>query len=179
MSLPFYQITCTGCEFTGGYNFGIDYVYEGPPERRPLVGSAWCANCDHIVNACVPFDQGRADEEILEKESWIAHLKRGLFAMFSKSKQAEIRSTEQEILAIRQRASHFEQGHFKPRCLSCGGSSVFPFGLPYGDYGEVEGLNITHSCGGQLLVSMEGRFSFASRPKVFFDADGNVIRRQK
>ena len=175
MSLPFYKITCTGCDYEDGYSYGTHYVYEGIAEHEPVLRAAWCSDCGKIVNACVPFTSKDAEEEIADLNLWIDRNKSGFFSRFSKSKKNEILKTEKEKQAIRARLEYFENTAYVSKCLSCGGSHVFPFYLPYGEYGEVEELNVMHSCGGRLLVSMEGRFSFASRRKVVYDETGEIL----
>lgn len=179
MSLPFYGITCTGCDYRDSYSFGVRFEYSGPTASEPMRGTAWCRDCDRIVNTCTPFTQEHAEAEINGIEAWITQNKRGLFARFSRTKKDEIHKSRLSISAIHSRLAHFQSVDFKPRCLSCGGHAVFPFHLPYGDYGELEKLNIEHTCGGQLMISMDGRFNFRQLPTVFFDASGAVIHDER
>lgn len=179
VSLPFYSITCTGCDFTDSYSFGVRFEYSGPAEQEPMHGIAWCKDCDHIVNTCTPFTREHAEAEINDIEAWIARNKQGLFARFSRTKKDEIRKSQQGISAVQSRLAYFQSTDFKPRCLSCGSHTVFSFHLPYGDYGELEKLNIEHSCGGQLMISMDGRFSFRHHPTVVFDKAGVIIRDER
>ena len=179
MSRPFYKVTCTECGFNDGYSYGIHYVYEGPSDHEPVFQAAWCSNCDKIVNACIPFSRARAEGEIHDLKMWIERNKRGLFAKFSKIKKHEVDKAAQEMKTIYKRLKYFETIRYKPRCIRCGGHTVFPFDLPYGEFNEVENLNIQHSCGGTLVISMEGRFSFKSRPKVVYNETGTILQDER
>ena len=55
MSLPFYTITCSGCNYVGGYNYGTHYIYHGVPGHEPALKAAWCNDCEEIVKICTPF----------------------------------------------------------------------------------------------------------------------------
>lgn len=178
MSLPFYSITCSGCSYEDGYSFGINFEYEGPPEREPMVGVAWCKACDSIVETCTPFNEEHARAEIADLEAWINTNKAGWFARFSITKKLETQKTHKRIQDVNARLAYFQSTPYKDRCMSCGSHDVFPFSLPDGE-GEVENLNIRHSCGGQLRIRMDGRLAFGRRPKVIFNDLGVIVRDER
>lgn len=71
MSLPFYEIKCSGCSFVGSDAIGgATYIYEGLPEHQPVIQSAWCRDCDNLVKICVPFT--RKDAQRID--SWTHYI---------------------------------------------------------------------------------------------------------
>lgn len=179
MSLPFYTITCSGCGYEDGYSFGINFEYEGIPEREPLVGVAWCKECDSIVNTCAALDNERAQAEITDLEAWINTNKAGWFAPFSIPKKLEIHKAHKQIRDVNARLAYFLANPYTDRCMSCGSHDVFPISLPDGEGGEAENLKIQHSCGGQLRIRMDGRLGFGRRPKVVFNELGVIVRDER
>lgn len=180
MSLPFYKITCSGCKFHDGFNFGVDYTYEGPSERKPLLKPAWCKDCDAIVQACLPFTKENAGDlnQISEWEQFIlleTYIKKTRWWNRKKKRQ----QAEQEFLRIKKRRlAYFESNQYVDRCINCGSHNVFSFSLPSADYGEQIQLGVEHSCGGQLIICMEGRLSFASRSEIVYNETGTILRKR-
>jgi hypothetical protein len=178
VSLPFYGITCSGCDFLGSYSYGIRYAYEGPPDHEPVLEPAWCRLCNEIVMVCAPFTRECAQLAIADLNMVVKN-NRGIFRRLSKSRQQETQEANEELQAIYEHIQHFEEVPFKSRCLECGGHDVFPFDLPDGDYDEVEKLDIEHSCGGHLLISMKGRLMFGNRPEVIYNNEGEAIKNKR
>ncbi|MEW6187316.1 MAG: hypothetical protein AB1585_16405 [Thermodesulfobacteriota bacterium] len=174
MSLPYYKITCSGCDFQGNYGFYVSYEYQGLPEQCPVLRAAWCRDCDKIVEACTPFTLEEAQKEISENNIWINN-NSGFLARFSRSKKEEIIKAKEEIEKIQNRLQYFQAHSFTPRCLVCGSHQVSIFEIPYGEYNVTEELDVIHYCGNRLLISMEGRFSFKNNPRVIFDANGKIL----
>lgn len=179
MSRPFYKITCTGCSYQDQYHYGIHYVYEGLEEHEPVLRAAWCNGCGKIVNITAPFTVTYAECQISDTNNSIEQKKRGFFAQFSSQVKNEVLKLENELQAIRIRLKYFSNMAYRSKCLSCGGSHVYPFNVPYGNFDELVELNIRHTCGGQMLISMAGRYSFTSRPKVVYDESGSIKRDER
>ena len=179
MSLPFYKITCSGCSFHDGFNFGVDYTYEGPPEREPSIKPAWCEDCNAIVQARFPFTKKDAGalNQISEWEQFL------LSEAYTKNtrwwnRKKKMRQVEQEFLNTKQqRLSYFESIEYVGRCINCGSHNVFSFLLPSADYCEQKQLGVEHSCGGQLIISMEGRLNFATHSEIIYDETGKILRK--
>jgi len=181
MSLPFYKVACTGCDFSSSFGFGINYEYEGPQEHKPSIGRVWCKSCDSIEVASFAYTEKGAELDIEDLELWVAFNKKGFFAKYSKSKKIEIQKTNQEIQAVRTRLKYFKDNEYVPRCLSCGGCNVFSLSFPsLNDDDEQKDTGIQHSCGGNLLISWLGRMSFSSPlRKVVFNKYGVILNDER
>lgn len=175
MSLPFYTVACTGCTFDDRCGYAARFVYEGKADRQPVMLMSWCQDCDEIGHMCAPFTRKPAEYELADLKSWIDRNRSGMFARFSKSKRNAIVTAEEEIRAIESRLTYFEHTTYEERCLKCGGRHVFPIDLPYGEYGQPEDIGVTHSCGGQLRATMEGRISYGQGPRVGYDEAGGIL----
>ncbi|MCK5826809.1 MAG: hypothetical protein KAG93_07225 [Desulfuromusa sp.] len=111
--------------------------------------------------------------------------KSSFLARFFKSKktkklevQEAIQKASQEALKINKRLEQFETTSYQDRCMYCGGSSVFTYNLPSCGLDKVERMNIRHSCGGQLLISMAGWVNFASGtklPNIGYSENGMIL----
>ncbi len=179
MSIPFYTILCTSCDFNDGYSYGILYEYQGPDDHEPALQLAWCQDCDKIVSVCSPYTQELAGEMIANLQKEIAWNRAGFFARFSKRKRHAIEEAEHKIEITRKRVCYFESIIYKNKCLSCGQADVFPFQIPRTDFREFRCLDVTHSCGGELMIVMEGRLSFKRRPRVVYNENGKVIHDER
>ena len=183
MSLPYFKITCSDCSFDDGCAVGINYVYEGPPEHEPGLQDAWCRDCDKIVEMCIPFNRQHTQRIVFDFSARYRKKHGGLLTKLFRSKklqvevQKAIQEDFQEALETNNRLAYFETTPYQSRCLKCGGKNVFPFKLPSGAFGDVENMNINHSCGGQLLICEEGQInlvSYKQLPKVTYNDDGIV-----
>lgn len=177
MSLPFYKVICSGCGFTGGISYGVRYEYKGLPEHEPDLQNAWCQACDKIVKYFSPYTRKDAEWIISDLNDSITR-NQGWFSRFSKTKKNEIKDLEKQLQAVKLRIQYFCNNPFKSLCLDCGSQHVFPFEMPdapYDEYGVYREVNIKHSCGGQLSVSMEGRLSFSGQKKVVYDEVGTIL----
>ncbi len=188
MSLPYYKITCSGCSFDDGCAFGINYRYEGSPEHEPVLQNAWCRDCDKIVKICIPFNRRHAQGIVFDLNARYRKSNGGLLARIFRSKklkfevQQNIREDNQEALEINNRLRYFETIPYKARCLLCGSNSVFHFKLPNEGLGDVESMNVEHSCGGQLLIRIQGQInpvSYTQLPKVTYNDDGILHDERK
>jgi len=175
MSLPFYTITCSNCDFKGGYNYGTHFKFEGLPDHKPLLRRVWCRDCDKITNACFPFREEDAKTMISDLNDQIERNKSGFLASLSRSKKSAIQEANFEIEAINRRVNYFNSITYNNRCLDCGGKQLFPFDLSGRGYNEPEPMKIEHLCGGQLMISTAGRINFAVRPKVIYDENGIIV----
>ena len=107
MSIPFYTILCTSCDFNDGYSYGILYEYQGPDDHEPALQLAWCQDCDKIVSVCSPYTQELAGEMIANLQKEIAWNRAGFFARFSKRKRHAIEEAEHKIEITRKRVCYF------------------------------------------------------------------------
>lgn len=179
MSLPFYKITCSGCSFHDGFNFGVDYTYEGPPEREPSIKPAWCKDCNAIVQACLPFTKEDAGN-LSQISEWEQFLLLETYTKNTKwwNRKKKMQQAEQKFLATKkQRLAYFESNQYVDRCINCGSHNVFSFSLPSADYAEQKKLEVEHSCGGQLIICMEGRLSFAKHSEIVYNDTGKILRK--
>lgn len=186
MSLPFYEITCSGCGFRYLHTYKTHYIYKGNPSRKPVLQIAWCRDCNEIIMACTPYTLSYAKYEIEQLNMLIGKNEKGFFGWISPSKRKAIeeskRQARKKLDEVNERLKYFDNAEYKARCLQCHGYSVYPFELPSGDYCIVEKLEIEHLCGGQLLVSIAGRIGYVSHPKVVYDENGIIVhdeRKQK
>jgi hypothetical protein len=177
MSLPFYQITCSNCEYEDSYNYGVHYQYQGLKEYEPVLHAAWCGNCDKIERMLSSLTVEDAEYEIQDLNRWIKRYQEGFFAKYLKSKKKEVLQCKIEIGEFKARLQHFENQHYKNRCLNCKGHNVFSLFLPSEGEGVKES-QIKHTCGGNLRVHQVGRVSFARHKKVVkvvYDENGNIL----
>lgn len=173
MSLPFYNIKCTKCDHKSGYNFGTIFAYSGNSDEEPFMQISWCESCDRITHTCEKFTSACAQERINESKAWIKR-NSGIFSHFSKSQKQEAHSATDELATITRRISYFEGLPYKARCIECGGEEISSINLPYDNEGNYLSLGPPHACGGELLVSMEGRFIFSSIRKVIYNENGVI-----
>ena len=173
MSLPFYNITCSNCDYESTYSHNVRYNYEGKKEHKPVFDIAWCEDCNKVVNSCISLTRKEADDEINELSAWIEEKKKGFFAKWSKTKKDSIAYMEKSIILTKQRIKHFENTAQVKNCLCCGGQRITPILLP-SHYADIP-LKINHSCGGELHAELRGFIDLKNLPKVIFDENGSII----
>lgn len=81
-------------------------------------------------------------------------------------------------MKINKRLTYFETTPYKDRCMYCGGNSVFTYKLPSYEADKAESMNVRHSCGGELLISMAGRVAFSRGTKfleIGYNEDGMIL----
>ena len=175
MSLPFYKITCSGCDYDSTHSHNVRYEYEGKKEHKPVFDTAWCEDCNEVVNMCSSLTRKQADDEIKELSEWIEEKKKGFFAKWSKTKKDSIAYMENSMELAKQRINYFENTAQVKKCLCCGGQRITPIQLPYNYSDKPINANITHSCGGDLLISMKGFISLKILPRVVYDETGAIL----
>lgn len=184
MSLPFYDITCSGCSYQARFSYGIWYEFDGGVEEscKPQLIQGWCDDCEKVLTIFTPLSKETAAKEISEWEEFREEFEDTsmlgtLLGIFTRRKQ-HIDRANQAIAAINQCLEYYQSAQYPDRCLTCGSTKVQRVDLTKGDHGPGK-IGIMHSCGGQLIATMGGRFSFADRPKVLYSADGRIISDER
>lgn len=179
MSLPFYDVTCTGCSYTGRYCYSVWYEFEGGRAApcQPALTQGWCYGCERVLTICAPQSEASIQERIAEISGWIneelaKRSQRKLLFFRVKVDEALIQRWYKSIEEMKSCLAYWKRNQYPDRCLTCGSSTVTRIELPF-DFGSVL-INITHSCGGEIMAAMSGRVNYGRLPKVVYDIQGNI-----
>ena len=172
MSIPFLNITCDACSFSGsslatfGLFFWSDKEQVFPIDRQ----LGLCGECDDIV--AMEYFPG---PKVVERAKGIRQKYEGppLWRHLEKNEAKYLASQTdfdlfERIIALKR----------PPVCLTCGGSSVHPIKLPEGADGDVPiDLDIKHrGCSGHLRVQGSGGLRMGMRPITYtYDIHGHLL----
>lgn len=180
MSLPFYDVACSGCSYNGRYSFNVWYEFEDGREAecQPSITQGWCTECDRVLTIYMPFSLAEARKEITEwedfkREQHRSSIRHKIFGM-SKERQSHIARANTKIEQIKACAEFFKAKTYPNRCLTCGSSNVCGVSLP-DEYGHAIPIGVMHSCGGQLVATMSGRIAYRDLPKVVYNIAGDIL----
>lgn len=186
MSLPFYSIRCTGCDYSGRYAFNVRYQVEGV--NYPINGvltQGWCEDCDKVLTIYSPssFSAEKAQNEIDERREIITNLTKSLFGKFvkkiSSERKEQLAIIESDIDTLKKWSLFIKNNKIKDCCLTCGSASVRAVTLP-SDYSTPTRIGVDHSCGGEIVATSEGRINYGDDcPKVICDIDGKILHDER
>lgn len=181
MSLPFYNVTCTGCSYTGRYSFNVWYEFDGGLDAlcQPTLTQGWCYECECVLTISIPQTEASIRNEIAERESWINEelAKRSLhkFLLFPvKVDEQLIQGWKKAVEELKSCIGYWNSYQCSSRCLTCGSTNVARVELP-SDFGHPVPIRVGHTCGGQIVSVMSGRVNFGGRPKVVYNVQGNIV----
>jgi len=185
MSLPFYSLSCTNCDYTGRYAFNVRYQVEGV--AYPISGvltQGWCTDCEKVVTIYSPssFSAEDAQNEIAERNEIVDNLTKGLLGKLlkkmSSERQEQLANIKSDIAILERWSIFIKSSQIKDRCLTCGSENVFVVKLP-DEYKTPTRIGVTHSCGGEIIATSEGRVSYAGCPQVVCDINGNIVHDER
>lgn len=174
MSLPFYEITCTQCNYNQILSNGTNYQYDGELFKEPVLSYGFCYNCDELVKILMPYIKGDAIYRIKELQELINEYENSYISKLSSTKKDRAIKGRAELKIIEQRIQNFQNNGFPPRCIECSSKKVNEVRLPYGEYDKRTFLNVKHTCGGELIADMKGRFNFSKTPHVKYNNKGKI-----
>lgn len=180
MSLPFYDLTCGGCDYTGRFSYSERLVYIGdlPKGFEPRIGLIWCHQCQAIKTAILEANRDELDQ--LEKlyEEKVAK-ERGIFGFKSKKRVEQRLQVEASLREEREHYEYWCERGVRTFCLTCGGKLVEGVTLPPGYRMDAqagfESIGVRHACGGSMMAKVRGRLSYAGdRAPTYYDDNGIV-----
>lgn len=183
MSLPFYSLKCDGCNFEQQFAYDTRYQFENfyDDEHQPILDRAWCKECDSLVTTANPITENSIAEEVSRLNTWIQEERskneKGIFGFFKKKPNSFlILQWQTEIANLKMGVSYFHSRELKPICLTCGSNQIVPTKIDEVTEDNIA-IGVNHSCGGQILASYGGRYTFdtASLPIVKYDIDGKIV----
>ncbi|ABR91891.1 Hypothetical protein mma_2523 [Janthinobacterium sp. Marseille] len=183
MSLPFYSLKCDGCNLEQRFSYDTRYQFENfyDDEHQPILDRAWCKECDSIVTTANPITENSIADEVSKLNSWIQEERskdeKGIFGFFKKKPNSFlILQWQAEIANLKMGVSYFHSRELKPICLTCGSNQIVPTKIDEVTEDNIA-IGVNHSCGGQILASYGGRYSFdtSSLPIVKYDIDGKIV----
>lgn len=183
--------TCSQCDFTGSESLTL-HSYVGEVEKEPQMRSVWCYECKTIRRGVLPYLKIHTTQKREEAIDSISYLKLRVFYNFSKQKKKEIREQQNIIIEeeniMQTRVNYFKNLPFKSKCISCGSHKIKmlkPFTTYMDHYFSIsmsdvppEPTGITHTCGGEILASIQARFNFGrnyTQPTIEYNEQGNII----
>jgi hypothetical protein len=184
MSLPYYHIRCSNCEYTDMFSFDVWYEYAGGKDAvcQPYITQGWCEDCQQVVTICGPQNAETLRDNIKELSVIIKEEeeKRKQWRRLLLRKHADenaISAWKERIAELNDCIELFKKHDYKNKCLSCGSPHVVPVELPDGfrEYGNPIQLGVKHECGGAIMIISEGRIGYSDIPKVIYDITGNVV----
>lgn len=183
MSLPFYSLKCDGCDFEQRFSYDTRYQFENlyDDEHQPILDRAWCKECDSLVTTANPITENSIADEVSRLNTWIQEERskneKGIFGFFKKKPNSFlILQWQAEIASLKMGVSYFHSRELKPICLTCGSNQVAATNIDEVTEDNIA-IGVNHSCGGQILASYGGRYTFdaTSLPIVKYDIDGKIV----
>lgn len=165
MSLPLGIVHCKGCNFEGVLarrSITLEYTLPSGDKVESHRVFAWCSTCEKITHAEAKLDAADLKSRIRQIERRPMGYAARLLGLGA-SEVAELKELRGllELATLRQS---------EPRCLSCGHATTQQI-----FFGESGLSNITHTCGGRLVLEPEDGTAprFFIRPEVIrLDVEG-------
>jgi hypothetical protein len=170
MSLPIGIVQCNKCNFEGVLArrpITLEYVLPSGETLESYRVFAWCSTCEKIRHAEPKFDADALKREIRQIERRpMGYAFRLLGRGQAEKDELKSLKTQLEVATLRKS---------EPRCLTCGHETVTR--MVFGESGK---SNITHTCGGQLVLQPDDHNAprFHVRPEVIrLDVEGHRLDR--
>lgn len=184
MSLPVYEIFCTGCQYQTRFGYNVSYqVSNEALGVQPDLKQGWCVDCQMVVTIYVPRPSERLKEDAelasaaiceaeAEVKTWLSRL---LKRQIDKEMLARCQLT---IERYNKTSLYFSTNSLAKRCLTCGGRRVSEVSMPALPADGVW-IGAKHMCGGEIHSRVVGRVSVGKRPVVVFDVNGNLVSDER
>jgi hypothetical protein len=180
MSLPFFRLHCTDCDYCTYFYYDTEYRFLDAHAIgfEPSLEMCWCHSCENLAIVATPVTEQHIASEVRRLQALCEKERAPIFGFLPKHKiSAKEQLFQQQIDRLHLSVEFFKQREMESVCLQCGGKEVEEFDIDILNSDNPVDIGVYHwECGGRILVNKEGRISFAdgSMPVVQYDVDGRI-----